>query len=235
MRSDVRHQLKRDKFAETTTETMHWAAEHRSRLILYGSLAIVLIVLAITFIAVRRSQEQAASLALANAFETYGAPIVPPGTPPQAGFTTFTSAKDRSTAANKDFAKIADKYSTASGKLARYMEGITFSEIGDYTNAEKSLKDVADSGGKDLGNLAKFALASVYRESNREAEAIKEYEDIAAHPTRSVGKAQADMELASIYATKQPDKAKILLQQIAKDNQNTTVAELANQKLAEIK
>ena len=235
MRSDVRHQLKRDKFAETTTETMHWAVEHRSRLLLYGGLALAVIVLAISYFAVRRSQEQQASVALANAFEIWGAPIVPAGTPTQPGITTFTAAKDRATAANKEFAKVADKYSTESGKLARYMEGVTYSDMGDYANAEKELKEVAGNGGADLSNLAKFALASVYRQSNRENDAINEYQEISSHPTRSVGKSMADMELASIYATKQPDKAKILLQQVAKDNPNTTVAELANQKLAEIK
>lgn len=214
---------------------MHWAAEHRSRLLLYGGLALAVVILAISFYAVRRSQEQQASVALANAFETWGAPIVPAGTPAQPGLTTFTAAKDRAAAANKAFAQVADKYSTDSGKLARYMEGITYSEMGDYANAEKELKQVADHGGKDLANLAKFALASVYRQSNRESDAINTYQDIANHPTRSVGKAMADMELASMYATKQPDKAKVLLQQVAKDNPNTTVAELANQKLAEIK
>jgi predicted negative regulator of RcsB-dependent stress response len=235
VRSDVRHQLKRDKFAETTTETMHWAVEHRSRLILYGAVVLVVLVLAISFYAVRRSQEQTASLALANAFETYGAPVVPAGTPPQPGVTMFNSNKDRATAANADFRKIADKYSTQSGKLARYMAGVTYNELGDYPNAEKELKDVAGSGSGDLSNLAKFALASVYRQSNRDADAINEYQEIEAHPSPSVGKSMADLELASVYSAKQPDKAKILLQQIAKDNPNTAIAQLATEKLAAIK
>ena len=235
MRSDVRHQLKRDKFAETTTETMHWAVEHRSRILLYGGLVLAVIILVISFYAVRRSQEQQASVALANGFEIWGAPVVPPGTPVTPGLTTFNAAKDRSAAANKEFAKVADKYSTTSGRMARYMEGVTYSELGDYTNAEKNLKDAADHGGADLKNLAEYALASVYRQNNRENDAINEYQDIVNHPSRSVGKSMAQMELASIYATKQPDKAKSLLQEIAKDNPNTSVAELATQKLGEIK
>jgi predicted negative regulator of RcsB-dependent stress response len=234
VRSDVRHQLKRDKFAETTTETMHWAAEHRSRLILYSAVVLALVVLAISFYAVRRSQEQHASLALANAMETYDAPVVPPGTPAQPGLTMFNSAKDRSTAANAEFRKVADKYSTQSGKVARYMEGVTYSEMGDYVNAERVLKSVAE-GSADLANLAKFALASVYRRSNRESDAIAIYQDIEAHPSQSVGKSMADLELASIYAQKQPDKAKVILQQLAKDNPNTAVAELANEKLGALK
>jgi predicted negative regulator of RcsB-dependent stress response len=234
VRSDVRHQLKRDKFAETTTETMHWAVEHRSRLILYGSVLLALIVLAISFYAVRRSQEQQASLALANAMELYSAPIVPPGTPAQPGITMFNSAKDRSTAANADFHKVAEKYSTQSGKVARYMEGVTYSEMGDFNNAERVLKSVGN-GSSDLANLAKFALASVYRQSNREADAINIYQDLEAHPSQSVGKSMADLELASIYAQKQPEKAKVILQQLAKDNPNSAISELANEKLGAIK
>lgn len=214
---------------------MHWAVEHRSRILLYGGLVLAVVVLAISFYALRNSQEQKASVALAGAFETWGAPIVPAGTPATPGFTTYTTAKDRSAAANKQFAAVADKYSTESGKMARYMEGVTYSELGDYPNAEKNLKDAADHGGVDLANLAKFALASVYRQSNRENDAINEYQDIINHPSRSVGKAMAQMELASIYATKQPDKAKSLLQEVAKDNPNTSVAELATQKIGEIK
>ena len=235
VRSDVRHQLKRDRFAETTTETMHWAVEHRSRLILYGGLALALIVLAISFFAIRHAQEQAAGVALANGFDLYQAQIVPPNTPPLPGMTTFTTAKDRATAANKEFAKVADKYSTESGKLARYMEGVTFSEMGDNANAEKALQQVADHADLDLSNLAKYALASVYRQENRDSDAINLYQQIESHPSRSVGKSMADLELASVYSAKQPDKAKILLQQIAKDNPNTASAELANQKLAALK
>lgn len=214
---------------------MHWAVEHRSRILLYGGLVLAVVVLAISFYALRNSQEQKASVALAGAFETWGAPIVPAGTPATPGFTTYTTAKERSAAANKQFAAVADKYSTESGKMARYMEGVTFSELGDYANAEKNLKDAAEHGGVDLANLAKFALASVYRQSNRENDAINEYQEIINHPSRSVGKAMAQMELASIYATKQPDKAKSLLQEVAKDNPNTSVAELATQKIGEIK
>ena len=235
MRSDVRHQLKRDKFAETTTETMHWAVEHRSRVILYGGLTLAVFVLAISFFAVRRSQEQQASLALANAFETYAAPVVPAGTPPQPGLTTYTSSKDRSTAANAEFRKIAEKYSTPSGKLARYMEGVTYADLGNFADSEKELKEVISSGSPDLSNLAKFALASVYRQNNREADAISLYQDIGAHPSRSVGKSMADLELASLYIPKQPDKAKIILQQLVKDNANTSIAQLATEKLGTIK
>jgi len=235
VRSDVRHQLKTDRFAEATTETVHWAVEHRSRLILYGSLALAIVVLAITFFAVRRSQEQQASLALANAFETYQAPVVPAGTPAQPGLQMFFSSKDRAKAANEAFTKVADKFSTQSGKTARYMEGITFGEMGDLGNSEKQLKEVISSGGGDLANLARFALASAYRQNGREQDAIALYNEIATHPSRSVGKPMADLELASLYSAKQPDKAKVILQQLAKDNANDSIGQLASEKLAAIK
>jgi Tetratricopeptide repeat-like domain len=235
VRSDVRHQLKSDRFAEATSDTVHWAVEHRSRVILYGSLAVAVVVLALTFLAVRRSQEQQASIALATAFETYQAPVVPPGTPPQPGQQTFNNSADRAKAANAEFKNVADKYSTQSGKLARYMEGVTYGDMGDAANAEKELKKVISHGGDDLANLARFALASVYRQNNREPDAINLYNEIGSHPSRSVGKSMADLEIASIYTAKQPEKAKIILQQLAKDNANNPIGQLATEKLGAIK
>lgn len=235
MRSDVRHQLKTDRFAEATNETVNWAVEHRSRLILYSAVVAAIIVLAISFYAVRRSQEQQASIALAAAFDTYSAPVVPPGTPAQPGFQMFNSSKDRAKAANEQFQKVADKYSTQSGKIARYMEGVTFGEMGDYTHAEQDLKQVADHADTDLSNLAKFALASVYRQTNRDNDAINLYQEIAKKPSRSVGKPMADMELANLYSAKQPDKAKVLYQQIAKDNANNSIGQIATEKAAALK
>lgn len=235
MRSDVRHQLKTDRFAEATNETVNWAVEHRSRLILYGAVVAAVLVLAISFYALRRSQERQASIALAAAFDTYAAPVVPPGTPAQPGLQMFNSSKDRAKAANEQFQKVADKYSTQSGKLARYMEGVTYSDMGDYPNAEKDLKQVADHGDADLSNLAKFALASVYRQTNRDNDAINLYQEIAQKPSRSVGKPMADMELANLYSTKQPDKAKVLYQQIAKDNASNSIGQIATEKAAALK
>jgi TolA-binding protein len=51
-----------------------------------------------------------------------------------------------------------------------------------------------------------------------------------------VGKATAQMEMAELYREKQqPQEAKRLYEQVQKENPNTEIAQLAQQKLGELK
>ena len=62
------------------------------------------------------------------------------------------------------------------------------------------------------------------------------YNQLIAKPTRSVGKAMAQMELADAYAsTQQPGEAKRVYEQIQKENPASEVAQLATQKLQQLK
>jgi len=57
-----------------------------------------------------------------------------------------------------------------------------------------------------------------------------------AKPTRSVGKATAQLELADLYEEKQqPQEAKRIYEQVQKENPNSEVASLASSKLAGLK
>jgi len=88
----------------------------------------------------------------------------------------------------------------------------------------------------DLAALAKFALASVYRKTNRDKDAIELYKQLMDKPTTSVGKATAQMELADLYQQKQqPQEAKRIYEQVQKENPNTEIAQLAQQKLGGLK
>lgn len=228
MRTTERHQLKHDKFAETAAETYSWAVEHRSKLV-YGSviLAVVLAVVLGT-IAYTSRQDQQASNALGGAMNIYDAPLRPATMAEQPGMVTFTSAADRAKAAHAEFAKIADQYShTKSGKVARYFSGLTAKDMGDIVGAEKDLKQVADSGDQDLASLAKLALAGLYRDSNKEQQAIDLYKQLIDHPTRAVAKSTAQLQLAEMYQAKQPQEAAKLYEQIQKDDPQSIAAEIA--------
>ena len=102
-------------------------------------------------------------------------------------------------------------------------------EAGDTATAEKRLKDIADSSDRERAALAKLALASLYRSSNREADAIKLYKDLIDHPTNSVPKVTAEFQLADAYQAKQPDEAKRIYDELAKDK-DPNIAQLARQK-----
>jgi predicted negative regulator of RcsB-dependent stress response len=237
VRSYTRHQLKQDAFRATTTETLDWAVENRSKLIAAAVVAAVIAALAIGSWAYVNYRNRQAQSELASAIEKYEAPIRPPGTPATSEMLSFASSQERAKVTNAEFTRIADKYSlTESGRVARYFAGVTFHDLGDDAAAEKELKQVADSRYKDIGSLAKLALAAIYHESNRDPQAIALYKDLADHPTASVGKTMAQFLLASLYEdSHRPDDARALYEQMQKESPASSVAQLAAQRLQGLK
>lgn len=241
MRAETRRRLKEDRFSLATIgaaeATVHWSEEHKSRLIVGG--VILAVVLAVVFGGwyYLNQQDLKASAMLNQAVRTMDTQLRPAGTPPQPDFPSFASAKERTTEARKQFQVIADQYPhTRTAEFARYFLGLTSSQLGDNTAAERDLKAVAATHNEDLVALAKLALAAVYRDANRSKEALDLYNQLIAKPTRSVGKATAQMELAEMYgSTQQPAEAKRVYEQIQKENPASEVAQLAGQRLQQLK
>jgi len=241
VRAETRHQLKQDRFSRATIgaaeATVHWTVEHQSRIIVVAIVAVVLIAMAAGGWYYLSQQDAKASTDLSQAVRTMDAPVVPAGTPAEPGMLSFVAAKDRSTEAHKQLQAIVDKYPhTQSAEFARYFLGLTSFQLGDNAAAERDLQKVASSSNSDLSALAKLALASVYRNSNRNKQAIDIYNQLIAKPTRTVGKTTAQLELASTYqASQQPLDAKRTYEQIQKENPATEVAQIATQKLQQLK
>lgn len=241
MRAETRHQLKQDRFSRATLEaaekTVHWTVEHRSRLIVAGALAAVILVAGLGGWYYLTRQDQKASLELNQALRTLNAPLRTAGEPAEPGVPSFTSAKDRSTEARKQFQAIVDKYPhTRSSEIARYFLGRISSDLGDNAVAESELREVGSSRDADLAALAKFALATVYRNTNRNKEAIDLYNQLMNKPSETVGKSMAELELAATYqASQQPEEAKRIYQQIQKESPASPAAQIASAKLAELK
>jgi tetratricopeptide (TPR) repeat protein len=234
----TRRQLKEDKFAETAQGAAAWATGHRQTLIWTVSLVLVAVLLTAGVITWRNRQSDAANTELSAAMRTLDAQILPAGSPPPAEDSgpTYPTIADRAKAAQKQFQAIADKYSTvAPGKIARYMSGIAFIQAGDKTSAEKELKTAAEFRDRDVAALAKMALASMYRGSNRAPEAIAIYKDLSEHPTVTVSKSQAQLQLAEMYESTDPQQATLIYQQLQKDDPHSPAAQLAGQKLAKSK
>ena len=231
----TRQQLKQDKFAETVAEQVSWAVEHQKTLATVGIAAVVAVVIVAVGWIYYNQRDQAAAAEIGAALRVYDAPLRP-ASAPKADYTTFTSAKERAEAARKAFQQVRDKYPhTRAAEIARYFVGVTSLDMGDTSTAEKTLREVADSHSEDLSALGKFALASVYRVENKDAEAIKLYQELAAHPTSTVPKTTAQLELASLYQQKQPDEAANLYQQIQKEEPNSPAAQAAASRVASLK
>ncbi len=231
----TRQQLKQDRFAETAKETVSWAVEHRNKLIAAGVVLVIIlgVVLGVWFYL--NAQDQKASVAFGTAISIYQSPLRPPNAPAQPEVRSFPSAAQRAEAAQKEFQAVADKYPhTRSAEFARYFIGLTYRDLGKDSEAEKFLKEVAGGHNQSLASLARFALAGVYAHTNRQADAIKLYENLVSHPTTTVPKTTAQLELATLYESQQPAEAARIYQQIRKDEPQSVAAEVAGTRLAAI-
>ena len=225
----TRHELKQDKFAETAVEAVHEVVEHRTGIIRIVAVVVLLGLLGSGVYWYMSSREEQATDALGQALLTYNAPVVPPGTPQQGSMLTFHSDQERLIAAKKAFYAISDKYGwTPSGQYARYLAGLSEEELGNDAVAEEQLRALGHSHRRDLAGLAKYALASVYRDEKRDQDAINLLQTLIDKPTISVPKANAQFALADIYISQhQPDKAKVIYDQIAKANPKSALGEIA--------
>src|SRR5690242_19736233 len=132
VRAEVRHQLKQDRFAVATAETVSWAVEHRKVLTSAGIIAAIVVAGVLAGYYYLQQQNQAASLGMGTAFRTYDAPIVPAGTPPQPGMSLmFNSVAERAKAAQPLFQSVVQKYPhTHNAEIARYFLALTDLDLG---------------------------------------------------------------------------------------------------------
>jgi TolA-binding protein len=231
----TRQQLKQDKFAETAKDTVSWAVEHQKTLATAAIVAVVAVVIFAGGWIYYNQRDQSASAEIGAALRIYGAPLRSPSAP-KPEYTTFTSAKERAEAARKAFQQVQDKYPhTRAAEIARYFVGVTAFDMGDNASAERVLRQAANARPAELAALGKMALAAVYRAENKDAEAIKLYQELAAHPAATVPKTTALLELASLYRQKQPDEAAKIYQQIQKEDPNSPAAQAATTRLASLK
>lgn len=234
----TRRQLKEDKFAETAQGAAHWATAHRQTVVWTIGLVLVAILAAVGVMGWRSRQLDKGNTELAAAFRTMNAQIVPAGNPAptEDPGQTFPTITDRAKAAEKQFSAVADKYSgVAPGRIARYMRGVTLMQAGDKAAAEQELKTAANLSDKDMAALAKMALASMYQASNRTPDAIAVYKELADHPTNTVSKGEAQLAMAAIYETTDPQQAVLIYQQLQKEDPRSPAGQLAQQKLSKPK
>jgi len=241
VRAETRHQLKEDRFSKATFQaaeaTVHWSQEHQGKLVAAAVAVIAIVAIAIGGWYYIDSQDQKASLELAEGVRMMEAQLRPPGTPAQPGFISYESITERATAARKQFQSIADKYpQTKTGKMSRYFVGVTSAQLGDNATAERNLQEAAGSSNAQLASLGKFALASLYRGEKKDSQAIDLYKQLIDKPTELVSKVSAQLELASVYESQQKSAdAKKLYQEIQKENPQSEASTIAQRRLADLK
>jgi predicted negative regulator of RcsB-dependent stress response len=225
--------LKHDQFIETTATGISWASANRGTLITAAIALVVVLVAVIGGFAIYSHRSEQAATDYGAAMQAYQTPIAQAGQAVPPGVKTYPSILERAKAANSMFLAVSDKYSmTPSGKLSLYFAGLTAIEAGQNANAETTLKKVADGWNSDLAALAKLSLAQLYRQTNRDPQAIDLYNQLTAKPTSTVPAGLAQLQLAELYESEgKPADAKKIYAQLKDKDAKGPVGQLAEQKL----
>ena len=231
MDTQTRHALKNDKFAQATASSVSWVSGHRSNVVRWAIVAVVVLAAVIGGAIFWNVRTDAADAALGVALDTYDSALAQPGAPPEAN--TYSTAADRSRAANKQFVAAAQQYSwLPEGAKAHYFAGITDRELGDSANAESELKAASGAWDRNLANLAKLALASLYHQTSRDPQAIDLYNQLSAKPSDTVPANVAKLDLADLYAaTGKQDQARTLWAAVKDADKDGAAGAIAAQKL----
>jgi len=229
--TQTRHALKNDKFAQATASSVSWVGDHRSNVIRWAIVAVVVLAVVIGGAIFWNVRTDAADAALGTALDTYDSPLAQPGAPPEAN--TYSTAADRSRSANKQFVAAAQQYGwLPEGSKAHYFAGITYRELGDNGNAETELKSATGAWDRNLANLAKVALASLYHQTARDPQAIDLYNQLAAKPSDTVPANVAKLDLADLYvASGKQDQARALWATVKDADKDGAAGAIAAQKL----
>jgi len=232
----TRHALKQDKFVTATTSGLEWVGENRTRVIAWAVSAVVAIGLIVAGLVIYQQRTGAANQLLGQALDIYETPLAQPNQPAEPGLKTYASSEDRAKAAYPLFREVADRYSwLRPGEMAEYFAGEAELDLGQQAGAEADLQKASRAHDSNLAALAKMALANLYAQTGRTSQAVSEFRDVIAHPTTTVPKSEAQLQLAQLYETTQPNEAKRLYAEVKDENPNTDAAQIASQKLQALK
>lgn len=236
MDTQTRHALKQDKFVTVTTSGLEWIGQNRSHVLAWAAGVALVVALAITSVLVYQRRDAAANQLLGQAMDIYETPLTQPNQPAEPGVKTYATAAERAKAANPLFRQAADQYSwLTAGEMARYFAGVTELDMGQQQAAEADLDKATRAGNKNLAALAKIALANIDEQTGRSSQAVTLFQDVIAHPTTTVSKAAAQLQLAALYETTQPAEARRLYAEIKDQNKDTEAARIATEKLQSLK
>ena len=233
MDTQTRHALKQDRFITATTSGLDWVGENRTALIRWTIAVVVAIGILIAGIVIYEQREASADQLLGQAIDIYQTPLAQPNQPAEPGQTTYPSAEARARAANPLFTQVANQYGwLRQGTMARYFAGMTALDMGDKSQAQADLTKAAEAHDSNLAALAKVALANLYAQTGRTSMAIDEFRNVIAHPTTTVPKAAAQLQLAQLYeSTGQQEEARRIYAEIKDQDKDSQAAQIATQKL----
>ena len=224
-RHELKEQLQHDHFTDAVSDVIAYALSNRQILIRWIVAAALVVILAVGvfwFLAYKKSVRQQA---LADALRVVETPVGASSQSPNA----FPTDEAKQQAEIKALSDVVSKYSgTREGLIAQYYRGTIRVTKKDSKGAESDLTRVADAS-SDFASLAKIALAQLYAGENRIADAQALLRGLANKPSDLVSKAQADILLAQLNVTVNPQESKRLLQSLRAPNQPPAVSRAVDQ------
>lgn len=206
----TRKELKTDKFALEVEQTVDFVTAHSRDLMVYGSVAAVVIGIAAAVYFYLGHQQTVREQVLADAIQIQEAPVSPPNSSVPVSFPTEDAKR---AAAIKAFSELASKYpGSGEATVAKYYLGAIAADQGRMDDAAKLYQEAAAGGDKRYASLARYALAQVYFGEGRTADGEKIMRDLMDHPTDFVSKEQATIALARGLAATKPAEARKLLE-----------------------
>jgi hypothetical protein len=234
--TQTRRALKQDKFVDVTTSGLEWVGENRGRVIAWGVGVVVAAGLIVAGVLVYQQRSAASQAVLGQGLDIYETPLAQPDQPAEPGVKTYASSEERAREALPLFQQAADRYGWLNGgQMAEYFAGECELDMGQQGPAEADLSKATHARNGNVAALAKVALANLYQQTGRPSQAISEFQDVIAHPTTTVPKAEAQLQLAQLYEAAQPNEAKRLYAEIKDENPNTDAGQIATQKLQTLK
>lgn len=238
MDRQTRHQLKHDEFKDTLVSVEEFIKAHAKEIINYTIIVVVVVGLAVGLRFYTERQEASANADLGEALTTFRAYVGQP-TPGQSdpNAATYATAQEKYKKALGQFDTIINKYTMIprpkAVAIARYQAGVCQSLLDDHAGAVQTLTEASQVHDAEIASLAKFALAGEMVKSEKTAEAVKLYQELADHPTLNVPQASALLAMADAYRSSQPAKAREIYQRLAKDfASDPSVAQAVQQQIA---
>jgi predicted negative regulator of RcsB-dependent stress response len=226
----TRKELKSDRFALEVQHGIQVVSEHRQQLTRWGTVIGVVAILVIAVILYRNHEHTVRQEALHAAQQLQNANIGPQ----QNEFSiSFPTQAERDKAVNKAFTELAAKYpGTDEGLIAQFFLGTNAADQGRLAEADKRLKEVADSS-TPYSALAKMSLAQVYAAEGKLADGEKLLQSLIDHPTPLVSKESATIVLAEVIQSKDPQRARKLLEPL-RSNPRSSVSRVSISALSDM-
>lgn len=194
----TRKQIKQDEFITLFDKIVHWLTDNwRQTTIILGS-AIGLMLLIWGVSALLSSRSNAAGLVLAQAIDTYTAPVGPDA--PKEAKIKFGTDTERLSEAEKLFQKVKSSYYlTPEAKLASVFLATIAADRGDRDGAIRTLTAIASKRSADpVVRLATLALIRLRLAKGEAGQLVSELEEMAAGKDPRLPRDAAIFELARV-------------------------------------